>query len=147
VSSWCQPIIENPSTGIIGLLVRNGPHGKEILMQAKAEVGNKTTVQLGPTVQFTPGNYTSSKKLVRPFLYDEFFDPRNFTILHESLQAEEGARFFRECHTHRILLLPDGMDVNAPDDYRWLPAQHITFLLHLGEQVNSCARSILTCLI
>lgn len=147
VGSWCQPIIENPSSGIIGLLVRNGPHGKELLMQAKAEVGNKTTVQLGPTVQFTPGNYTSSKKLHRPFLYDEFFDPSSFTILHESFQAEEGARFYRECHLHRIMLLPDGMDLDAPKNYRWLPAHHITFLLHLGEQVNSCARSILSCLI
>jgi dTDP-4-dehydro-6-deoxy-alpha-D-glucopyranose 2,3-dehydratase len=147
VSTWCQPIIENPSSGIIGLLIRNGPHGKEILMQAKAEVGNKTTVQLGPTVQFTPGNYSSSKKLVHPFMYEEFFDPRNFTVIHESLQAEEGARFFRECHLHRILLLPDGMDMDVPEDYCWLPAQHITFLLHMGEQVNSCARSILACLI
>ena len=147
VGSWCQPIIENPTPGIIGLLVRNGPCGREILMQTKAELGNKEIVQIAPTVQFTPGNYASSKKLVKPFLFKEFSDPRQFQVIYEARQAEEGARFYRECHLHRILLLPDGMELDIPDDFHWLPVRHIAFLLHLGEQVNSCARSILACLL
>ncbi len=147
VRSWCQPIIENPAPGVIGLLVRNGAQGLEILMQAKAEVGNKVTVQLGPTVQFTQGNYADSNKLKKPFLFEEFLVPNAFRTIHESRQAEEGARFYRECHFHRILMLPDGAELPLPDDYRWLPLSHVMFLVHLGEQVNSCARSILTCLL
>jgi oxidase EvaA len=147
VGSWCQPIIENPAPGVIGLLVRNGPQGIEMLMQAKAEAGNKTTVQLGPTVQFTQGNYADSPKLKKPFLYDEFLVPGPFGLIHESRQAEEGARFYRECHVHRVLMLPDSAYLPLPDDYRWLPLSHVLFLVHLGEQVNSCARSILTCLL
>lgn len=147
VGSWCQPIIENPAPGVIGLLVRNGPLGIEILMQAKAEVGNKVTVQLGPTVQFTQGNYADSAKLKKPFLFNEFLTPNTYWVIHESRQAEEGARFYRECHIHRVLMFPDGADLPLPDDYRWLPLSHVLFLVHLGEQVNSCARSILTCLL
>jgi len=147
VRSWSQPIIENTAPGVIGLLVRNTPQGIEVLMQSKAEVGNRTTVQLGPTVQFTQGNYADSTKLKKPFLYQEFLDPSAFGVLHESRQAEEGARFYRECHIHRILQIPDSVDLPLPDDYRWLPLFHVLFLLHLGEQVNSCARSILTCLL
>lgn len=147
VKSWGQPIIENPTAGIIGLLVRNGQNGTEILMQAKAEVGNRSTVQLGPTVQFTQSNYEGSKKLLKPFLYEEFSEPRSFRVIHESRQTEEGARFYREDHLHRVLMLPDGMELEIPNDYRWLPIEHVTFLLHLGEQVNSCARSILFCLL
>lgn len=147
VRSWGQPIIENPTAGIIGLLIRNGLHGMEILMQAKAEVGNRTTVQLGPTVQFTQSNYEGSKKLHKPFLYDEFTDPQAFRVLHESRQTEEGARFYREFHLHRVLMLPDDMQIDIPHDYRWLPVEHIAFLVHMGEQVNSCARSILFCLL
>lgn len=147
VGSWCQPIIENTAPGVIGLLVRKGPHGLEILMQAKAEVGNKVTVQLGPTVQFTQGNYADSTKLKKPFLFDEFLAPKTFGLIHESRQAEEGARFYRECHVHRILMLPDGADLPLPDDYRWLPFPQVMFMIHLGEQVNSCARSILACLL
>jgi oxidase EvaA len=147
VRSWGQPIIENSTSGIIGLLVRNGPDGMEILMQAKAEVGNRNSVQLGPTVQFTQSNYEGSKKLHKPFLYDEFSDPQKFRVLHESKQTEEGARFYREFHLHRVLMLPDDMEIAVPVDYRWLPLEHIAFLVHLGEQVNSCARSILFCLL
>lgn len=144
---WGQPIIENLSAGIIGLLVRNGRNGIELLLQAKAEVGNRSTVQLGPTVQFTQGNYEGSRKLTKPFLYAEFLEPANFRLLHESQQTEEGARFYREYHLHRILMLPDGTDLSIPPDYRWLPLEQVIFLLHLGEQVNSCARSILSCLL
>jgi oxidase EvaA len=147
VRAWCQPIIENTAPGVIGLLVRNTPQGIEVLMQTKAEVGNRTTVQLGPTVQFTQGNYADSTKLKKPFLFEEFLIPNAFRVIHESRQAEEGARFYRECHVHRILQLPDSVDLTLPDDYRWLPLSHVQFLVHLGEQVNSCARSILTCLL
>jgi oxidase EvaA len=147
VRTWGQPIIENLAAGIIGLLIRNGRNGIEILMQAKAEVGNRTTVQLGPTVQFTQSNYEGSKKLHKPFLYDEFSEPQAFRLVHESRQSEEGARFYREFHLHRVLRLPDDMELDIPADYRWLPLEHIVFLLHLGEQVNSCARSILFCLL
>jgi len=149
IRSWGQPIIENLNAGIIGLLIRNGRNGLEILMQAKAEVGNKSTVQLGPTVQFTQSNYEGSKKLHKPYLYEEFSDPSVFKVVHESRQSEEGARFYREYHLHRILMVPDGMEMEReiPADYRWMPLEDIAFLLHLGEQVNSCARSILFCLL
>ncbi len=144
---WGQPIIENLAAGIIGLLVRNGDNGIELLMQAKAEVGNRTTVQLGPTVQFTQGNYEGSRKLIKPFLFEEFVNPVHFRLIHDSRQTEEGARFYREYHQHRILMLPHGSELSIPTDYRWLPLEHVIFMLHLGEQVNSCARSILSCLL
>jgi oxidase EvaA len=145
--SWGQPIIENLAAGIIGLLIRNGENGIEMLMQAKAEVGNRTTVQLGPTVQFTQGNYEGSRKLIKPFLFEEFVNPVHFRQIHESRQTEEGARFYREYHLHRILMAPEDAEISIPTDYRWMPLEHVIFLLHLGEQVNSCARSILSCLL
>ena len=144
---WGQPIIENLAPGIIGLLVRNGDNGLEFLMQAKAEAGNRNTIQLGPTVQFTQGNYEGSRKLIKPFLYHDFIEHDHFHVIHESRQTEEGARFYREYHLHRILMLPDDVDLSIPTDYRWLPLEHVIFLLHLGERVNSCARSILSCLL
>lgn len=147
VQRWGQPIIENHANGIIGLLIRNGSDGLELMMQAKAEVGNRSTVQLGPTVQFTQSNYEGSRKLKKPFLYDEFLKPEQYRLLHESRQTEEGARFYREYHLHRILLLPEGMTLDPPADYAWLPLEQVVFLVHLGEQVNSCARSILSCLL
>ncbi|MBJ6750430.1 NDP-hexose 2,3-dehydratase family protein [Geomonas anaerohicana] len=147
VGAWGQPIIENPAPGIIGLLLREGPHGPELLMQAKAEAGNRTTVQLGPTAQFTQGNYERNAKLEKPFLFEEFTAPGRFPLVHESRQAEEGARFYREYNLHRILMLPEGTELVLPADYRWLTMRQVLVLVHLGEQVNSCARSIISCLL
>lgn len=147
VKQWGQPIIENPAAGIIGLMVRQGENGLELLIQAKPEVGNRIPVQLGPTVQFTQTNYEGSQKLAKPFLYDQFLHPEQSSIIHESRQTEEGARFFREYHLHRIIQVEEGMYNNPPPDYRWLTSNEVRFFLSLGEQVNSCARSILSCLI
>lgn len=147
VGSWGQPIFENPAPGIIGLLVRRGPRGMELLMQAKAEVGNRVTVQLGPTAQFARENYEGSPKLTKPFLFEEFSTPGRFPVLHESRQTEEGARFYQEYNLHRVLVLPEGETLELPPDYRWIPLREIAFLVQLGEQVNSCARSILSCLL
>jgi oxidase EvaA len=147
VGSWSQPILSNPQQGVIGLLMTEQAGKRFFLMQAKAEVGNRNTVQLGPTVQFTPGNYTDNTRLQKPFLYDEFTGTGHFPVLAESLQSEEGARFYLESHRHRVLLLPSGTCLKAPEGFRWLAEAEIAFFLNLGETVNSCARSILACLL
>ncbi len=147
VRAWSQPILDNSGTGVIGLLLRRHKGGLQALMQAKAEPGNRMIVQLAPTIQFTHENYAGSERLKRPFLHEEFMRPSRFTVVGESRQSEEGARFFREHHIHRILLLPDGGALDIPEEFRWMSFGHIRYFLHLGEYVNSCARSILACLI
>lgn len=147
VSGWEQPILVNPEIGTIGLLAKEEMGERFFLMQAKAEPGNRTVVQLGPTVQFTPGNYLGNEKLAKPFLFDEFTGPGRMGVMAESLQAEEGARFFKETHRHLILHLPEGESLDHPPEYRWVAEAELSFFMTLGEQVNSCARSIISCLL
>jgi len=147
VASWCQPVLDSPGHGVIGLLVRKHKGERYFLLQAKAEVGNRCIVQIAPTVQFTPGNYIGNSKLPKPFLFDEFNDTDRFPLLLESQQSEEGARFFKESHRHRILLLPEGTELALPPEFRWIAETHLSFLLGMGEKVNSCARSILACVL
>lgn len=142
---WDQPILSNPELGIIGLLMRHQKNERYFLMQTKAEPGNRTVIQLGPTVQFTPGNYIDNNKLTKPFLFNEFLRPLNLTLLADSMQAEEGARFYHESHRHRILELPAGMHLDLPAEFHWVSETELRFLLTLGGYVNSCARSILAC--
>lgn len=106
VKAWSQPILDNVGTGIIGLLITRRRGRTYMLMQAKAEAGNRNIVQIGPTVQFTQENYINNDRLAKPFLFDEFMEPRVFPVVQESRQSEEGARFFREEHQHRVLLPP-----------------------------------------
>ena len=78
VSAWSQPIIHNPESGIIGLLTKGGKDSGISLCRPKQEVGNRSMVQLGPTVQFTPGNYAGNAKLPKPFLFEEFSRSADF---------------------------------------------------------------------
>lgn len=142
---WDQPILSNPEPGIIGLLMRRQKNERYFLMQTKAEPGNRTVIQLGPTVQFTPVNYIDNSKLAKPFLFHEFLHPRNLTLLADSMQAEEGARFYRESHHHRILELPAGMPLDLPAEFHWVSETELRFLLTMGGYINSCARSVLAC--
>lgn len=147
VRTWSQPILDNAGTGIIGLLCMRLHNTTYFLMQAKAEAGNRNMVQIGPTVQFTRENYLDNEALEKPFLFDEFNPGGPFMTLSETHQSEEGARFYREHHVHRILLLPDNIQLSIPPEYHWFSYNQIRFFLHLGEAVNSCARSILACLL
>lgn len=144
VTAWSQPILDSPGTGIIGLLTKIKDGERFFLMRAKAELGNRGIVQIGPTVQFTPGNYIGNEQLQKPFLFEEFYKPGRFPSLHQSLQSEEGARFYNEAHIHRILLLPESETLTIPDDFHWIHQADLNLLLNLGEQVNSCARSIIS---
>ena len=147
VASWSQPLLWNPEKGIIGLLMQVRKGERFFLMQAKAELGNASFVLLGPTVQFTPGNYAGNAKLHKPFLFDEFSGEGNFCQLHQNFQAEEGARFFQESHLHRVLMLPEGVRISHPADFFWVSEGDLRFFLHLGQTVNSCARSVLATLL
>lgn len=144
VTIWNQPILDNPGAGIIGILTKVVNDERHFLMQAKAEPGNKGVVQIGPTVQFTPGNYIGNKNIPKPFLFDEFCFPVQMQLLSESMQSEEGARFYKEAHIHRILALPEGVVLRPPAEFRWISQSAIHFFISLGETVNSCARSTLS---
>ncbi|MBI5640749.1 MAG: NDP-hexose 2,3-dehydratase family protein [Nitrospirae bacterium] len=147
IMTWSQPILDNEGSGIIGLLMKKIDGRTYFLMQAKADVGNRGIVQIGPTVQFNPGNYVDNERLKKPFLFEEFHDSGNFITVFESRQSEEGGRFYREEHVHKILMLPEGATLDIPDNYRWFSLYEIRFFLHMGDFINSCARSILACLI
>jgi oxidase EvaA len=147
VATWSQPILDNVGTGIIGLLLKRTGGHTSVLMQAKAEAGNRSIIQLAPTVQFTQENYTDNEALTPPFLFEEFRNPQGFIVVNESRQAEEGARFYKEEHVHRVLMLPEGLQLSVPPEFRWMSFDQIRYFLHFGEMVNSCCRSILACLL
>lgn len=146
VSIWNQPILDTPGTGVIGILTKKVNGERFFLMQAKAEPGNRGLIQIGPTVQFMQQNYAGNKKLQKPFLFDEFNAPERFALIHESIQSEEGARFYQETHIHRILELRNNDELEIPADYRWLSQADLYTLVNLGDTVNSCARSIISLL-
>lgn len=136
-------MIDQPEVGILGVVLRDGGAGPEMLVQAKAEPGNVGMVQLAPSVQATVSNYTRRHGgAATPYL-DLFTAPRAGTVLADSLQSEHGTRFLGKYNRNAtVAVLGPGPDP-VSDVWRWWPVADVLAVLGESFVVNTDARSAL----
>lgn len=144
VPRWSQPIINQPETGILGILVTEFDGVPHFLMQAKVEPGNRNGLQLSPTVQATRSNYSRAHR-GRAVPYVEYFrDADRHTVLADVRQSEQGAWFYRKRNRNMIVEVREPVEVR--DGFRWLTLGQIHELLALDDMVNMDSRAVLSCL-
>ncbi|MEW2723525.1 NDP-hexose 2,3-dehydratase family protein [Streptomyces albidoflavus] len=144
VPHWRQPIIDQPETGILGILVTEFDGVPHFLMQAKAEPGNLNGLQLSPTVQATRSNYLGVHG-GRSVPYMEYFrDAARRTVVADVRQSEQGAWFYRKRNRNMIVEVHEAVEVL--DGFRWLTLGQIHALLRQNDLVNMDSRSVLACL-
>lgn len=144
VPGWSQPVINQPETGILGLLMAELDGVAHFLMQAKMEPGNHNGLQLSPTVQATRSNYTGAHR-GRPVPYVEYFrDASRHTVIADVRQSEQGAWFYRKRNRNMIVEVREPIEVL--DGFRWLTLGQIHRLLALDDMVNMDSRTVLSCL-
>lgn len=144
VPGWFQPIINQPETGILGILVREFDGVPHLLMQLKAEPGNRGGLQISPTVQATRSNFTGvhGGKAV-PYL-DHFRDTPPDRVLADVRQSEQGAWFLRKRNRNMIVTTTE--DVEVLDGFDWLPLGQVLQLLRRDDLINMDTRTVLSCL-
>ncbi len=144
VASWSQPIINQPETGVLGILVKEFDGVLHCLMQAKVEPGNAGVLQLSPTVQATRSNYTAVHRgRAVPYL-DLFLSARPESVLADVLQSEQGSWFYRK--RNRNIVVEATGDVEVRDGFRWLTLGQLHELLAFDNLVNMNSRTVLSCL-
>ncbi|MBU6533278.1 NDP-hexose 2,3-dehydratase family protein [Streptomyces mayonensis] len=144
VPRWSQPVINQPETGILGLLMTEFDGVAHFLMQAKTEPGNHNGLQLSPTVQATRSNYTGAHR-GRPVPYVEYFrDASRHTVVADVRQSEQGAWFYRK--RNRNMIVEVGEPVEVREGFCWLTLGQIHRLLALDDMVNMDSRTVLSCL-
>jgi oxidase EvaA len=145
VARWTQPIIQQPEIGILGFLAKRIAGTLHLLAQAKMEPGNRVMVQISPTVQATPSNYTRVHGgRPTPFL-DYFLGATRGRVLADLLQSEQGSRYFRKRNRSMIVEIPEHEELEHGEDFAWLTLGHLRELLAAGTSVNMNARSVLSC--
>ena len=112
ISSWCQPIINQPEIGILGIIAKNFDGVMHFLLQAKVEPGNINYVQLSPTLQATKSNYNRVHEGQTPE-YLEYFLDENKKVIIDQLQSEQGGRFLQKRNRNIIILIED--EINMSD--------------------------------
>ncbi|MFD7107043.1 NDP-hexose 2,3-dehydratase family protein [Streptomyces celluloflavus] len=143
--SWHQPVINQPETGILGILAKKFDGVLHFLMQAKMEPGNPHLVQLSPTLQATRSNYTRVHGGTTVKYLDYFTRPgERERVLADGLQSEHGA-WFRGKFNRNMVVETTG-EVQPHDGFEWLTLRQISELLCADHVVNMDARTVLSCL-
>jgi dTDP-4-dehydro-6-deoxy-alpha-D-glucopyranose 2,3-dehydratase len=143
-ATLCQPILNQPEIGILGILARRIDGVLHFLMQAKMEPGNINLVQLSPTVQATRSNYTQVHRGARPRYLEYFVEPRRGRVLADQLQSEQGAFFLRKRNRNVILEVEE--EIPPHEDYCWLTLGQLKAALRTAHAVNMDTRTVLSLL-
>jgi len=145
VHAWCQPLIRQIEQGIIGFIVKKINNVAHFLVQAKLEVGNFDLLEMAPTVQCITGSYTEPQYEV-PYL--EFFTrEEKGKILYDSLQSEEGGRFFHEQNRYVVIEVEDdAFPEEINQNYIWMTLGQIKVFIKFNNYFNVEARSLVACI-
>ncbi len=143
IGTWCQPIVQPASEGLMACFTRQTSGQVEVLLQSKPEPGNADTIELGPSVQCFRRDHREAD--LPSFTHDA--DNPDFGIWHvNTLQSEEGGRFYREANRNRIIEVGGDWLVEPPDSYRWVPLNQLRPMAVHSRILNVEARCLLASL-
>ncbi len=145
VKSWCQPLVEPMQDGLCVLFMKRIHGVLHFLLQAKIECGNFDVVELAPTIQCLTGDYTKTHQNVA-YLSD-FFDGKLTRSVHfDTLQSEEGGRFYHEQNRNVIIEVSDDFDENVSEWFCWMTLGQIKEFLRFNNYLNIQVRSLISAL-
>ena len=144
LSTWDQPIINQPEVGFLGIIVKKINGVYHFLMQAKIEPGNINVVQLSPTLQATKSNYSRVHKGKSPLYLEYFKGEKHRLVLVDQLQSEQGARFLKK--RNRNIIIEVYEDIPVYDNFCWLTLGQIKEFIKYDNIVNMDTRTVISCI-
>jgi oxidase EvaA len=145
VSGWTQPLFEPRGLGVTAFLTRRIGGTPHLLAHARVEGGFADTVELGPTVQYTPSNHAHLTE--RPPFLDTVLNADPARIRYEAVHSEEGGRFLN-AESRYLFVDADEKDapLEAPPGYVWVTPYQLSRLVRHNHYLNVQARTLLSCL-
>jgi oxidase EvaA len=144
VTSWYQPVITPVQNYLCVFIIKeiNGiPH---FLVQAKLECGNYDIMELAPSIQCLTGKDGNPNGYV-PFL-DYAHSVKAERILHDTIQSEEGGRFYHDQNRYMLIIADENLAEELPENYIWMTLNQIYSFLRFNNFVNAQARSLIAAL-
>jgi len=141
VFRWTQPLIEPMQEGLIAFLAKEINGVYHFLIQAKLECGNFDILEMAPTVQCLTGSYKNSKDL--DFL-NEVLSAKQENIIFDSMQSEEGGRFYKEQNRNVIIEVDDDFSTDVPDNFIWVTLHQLNMFIKFNNYLNIQSRSLLS---
>lgn len=146
VAEWSQPLIQTQQQGLIAFVVREFNGVLHFLVQGKVEPGNFDVVEMAPTVQCITGSYEQIPNEKRPHFVNYVLQLPPEQTRFDTLQSEEGGRFFREANRNMIVEADRNFPNHLPDNFIWMTANQLKEFIKYNNFVNVQARSLLSSL-
>ncbi|MEU9982400.1 NDP-hexose 2,3-dehydratase family protein [Streptomyces sp. NPDC050856] len=147
VSGWTQPLFEPTGLGVTAFLTRRIGGVPHLLVHARVEGGFADTVELGPTVQYTPSNYAHLSGPHRPPFLDLVLGADPSAVRYEARHSEEGGRFLNAESRYLIVAADERQaPLDPPPGYFWATPFQLTGFLRHNHYLNVQARTLLSCL-
>jgi len=145
VRSWCQPLVEPMQEGLCAFIIKKLSGVYHFLVQAKIECGNFDVVEMAPTVQCLTGNYKDGY-LYTPTFLEHVLDAPRERVVFDTLQSEEGGRFYHEQNRNMLVVAGDDFPAEVPENFMWLTLGQIKEFLRFNNYLNIQARSLIAAL-
>lgn len=142
VVRWSQPMIEPAQEGLCAFVCKEINGIMHFAVQAKLESGNHDIIEFAPTVQCLTGNYRQVKEGSLPFL-EYVLNANPNQIVFDTLQSEEGGRFYREQNRNMIVFAGNDIPIDLPDKYIWMTLNQLYTFLKFNNYLNIQARSLI----
>jgi len=144
VTSWHQPLVEPSEEGICAFIIKEIDGIIHFLVQAKLEAGNFDLIEIAPTVQCSTAYYENIKQQKTiPFL-NQVLAAEQQNIVFDTLQSEEGGRFYREQNRSIIVKVNDSFSQDVPENYSWMTLHQLKKFILFNNYVNIQARSLIS---
>ena len=143
VTSWTQPLIKDLNIGLLGFLTKKINGIVHFLVQAKVEPGNIDIVELSPTVSCSNIDYLKSNKKLYPNFFEYFIDYQDSRTVYNTIQSEEGGRFYHLQNRNMIVELNESVNLDLPENYIWMTlSQMMDFMKY--SMFNIEARNLIS---
>ena len=99
--------------------------------------------ELAPTVQCLTGNLQDVPKTAWPAYTEYVLNAQSVQILYDTLQSEEGGRFYHEQNRNMLIEAGDDFPIDIPADYHWMTLGQIHEFMRFNNYINMQARSLI----
>ena len=143
VVNWTQPMLQPTHEGLCAFVCKEINGILHFAVQNKLECGNHDIIELAPTVQTLTGNYKDTKKGELPFL-EYVLEAKKEQIIFDTVQSEEGGRFYREQNRNMIVIGGDDVPTNLPKNFIWMTLNQLYVFLKFNNYLNIQARNLIS---
>jgi dTDP-4-dehydro-6-deoxy-alpha-D-glucopyranose 2,3-dehydratase len=143
VPGWTQPLVKPCEEGLVAFITREIGGVLHFLVQAKVEAGNFDVIELAPTVQCITGSYRNVPPAGRPEFLDFVLGLPRERIRVDTLQSEEGGRFYREVNRNLVVEVDESFPVEVPENFMWMTMRQLKTLIQFNNFLNVECRCLL----